>query len=257
MKKIFLALLTVSLGVCICGCGQVDESVPDTDDGDDGFKVTYNSQVQSSAEPKTPMIERNQTGDVSAPEGSISFEEACEILDKCSMQELSLPQSVKDYKKYYFATVDYDGKKYYSIYPYVEKNNKKVFVGANCLVSCSGSEVLVKDWLGHYEDAEIGNASYDKELNELYPNAKATPNEAVLSLTEKKDLGLEYDLSKYTFEFLEETKDIQGINCFVITPKIEFEGEIKLSSKMYLNTDGSGKVYRTDPNDSKEYIELK
>lgn len=252
MKKIWITITAVLLAVTLCGCNETQENSTVTDDN----TVSRQTVAERSEEPvQESVINRNQSKEVVTPNGSITYQEACSIVDQCGMRELELPQSAKDYQKYYFDTVSYYGDLYYSIYLYVEKDKKKVFVGNNILVSCDGKLVLKKDWLGHYEKVSQNGADSDPTLEELYPSAKTTPVEAAKALADK-NLGLEYGLSQCVFEFAEETTDIQSINCFVVTPKVELTDSTKYLKKIYINTDGSGQVFQADPNEKGEYIEL-
>ena len=89
-----------------------------------------------------------------------------------------------------------------------------------------------------------------------FPDAKISPSEALKALADK-NLQLEYNLSQYVFEFLDEAKDIQSINCYVVTPKIELADSINLVQRLYISTDGTNRVFKNAPNEKGEYIELK
>ena len=242
--RVLTALLLVfSLG--LCGCSQNDNS------SDDNKQNTASSTEESKV-----FIERKDAGEPSAPEESISFKEACEMLDKMSMKETYLPQSMKDYKKLYFGTIDYVSEKYYSVYPYIEAANKKIFVGTNCLVSCDGSDILKKTWIGDYAEV-TSSADTDKSLEELYPGAKVTPNEILTVLAEhEKSLSLEHDISKYIFEVADKLVDIDGKKCYKIMPKIEFMDGIRICQSFYGTVDGSNEIWQADISQNGEYKKL-
>ena len=149
MKKIGVAVMAALLMAAVCGC----------EEGEPPLSTVSDTSVSQA---ETSVISKNKTDTVSVPSESIPFEEACAILDTCGAKETGLPQSMKDFQKYYFGTVQYYGKAYYSIYPYVESNDQKIFVGTNLLVSCSdGGLVLKKSWLGVYEEVPTGTAAED------------------------------------------------------------------------------------------------
>lgn len=254
MKKFLCVLISA---VCMTALGGCDEKLPPpADDIDESsFRIDYSPQVSDNID-QASIINRNQNKTVSSPEESISFEKACEILDKCDMNDLQLPESARYFKKYYFDTVEYYNKMYYSVYFYSEKDDKKVFVGNNTLVSCDGELVLTKNWLGYYDEVKQNNAENDKDFKEIFPDAKISPSEALKALADK-NLQLEYNLSQYVFEFLDEAKDIQSINCYVVTPKIELADSINLVQRLYISTDGTNRVFKNAPNEKGEYIELK
>ena len=242
MKKIlylFMAAMVFSLGGC-------SENNAVSDDLPSAASNTASAYV----------VQKNENKTVSSPNESISFEEACELLDKCSMTELELPQSAKDFQKYYFGTVDYYGKSYYSVYFYTEKDDKKIFVGSNVLVSCDGSFALVKNLFGQYEKLTENGCTSDKNYQELYPDAKISPAEALRSLADK-DLQTDYPLSKLVFDFGTALTEIQGIPCYDVTPKVEFTDSMTMLQKIYITADGSDKALKNDLYDKNEYIELK
>ena len=264
MKKIvFISILSASL--LLCGCSQngdnsempVESSYAQIYEDSDGNLVYEDSKYEIV---EGSLIERNGDEDEpSAPEGSISFEEAVEILDSCSFEELYLPQSVSDYEKYYFGTVTHNDLLYYSIDPYVEADGKKIFVGTNCLVACDGSKVLMKTWASDYMSVEIGSAENDKSLSELYGDCEATPNDAIASLAKfsESQLGLEHSLSSYTFEVDTKIHDIKGIECYQATPKLNYTNLMSMTAPYYISADGSGRVFIADTENKGSYIEIK
>lgn len=254
MKKILCVLISAVFITALSGCDEKIAPPANDDDDENVINITSNLQDLENKN-QGSLINRNEIKTVSAPEESISFEKACQILDTCDMNELQLPQSPKYFQKYYFNTVEYYGKMYYSVYFYSEKDDKKVFVGNNTLVSCDGELVLTKNWLGYY-DKVTQNSDKNKEFKELFPDAKAEPCEALKALADK-NLQLEYTLSQYVFEFLNETYDVQTINCYVVTPKTEFSDSVSIGQKLYISTDGTNRVFKNNPDEKGEYIELK
>ena len=242
MKKIVYLLMISAMLFSIGGCSE-----------NNGVSVT---EDESRTDSQAYIIQKNQNKTVLSPNDSISFEKACEFLDKCSMTELELPQSAKDFQKYYFGTVDYYGKTYYSVYFFTEKDDKKVFVGNNVLVSCDGSFALVKNLVGQYEKLTENGCTSDTDYHELYPDVKTSPVEALQCLADK-NLQTDYSLSKLVFDFGTELTEIQGIPCYETTPKVEFTDSMTMLQKIYITADGSGKVLKNDLYDKNEYIELK
>lgn len=253
MKKFLCVLISAVFMTALSGC---DEKLPSpaNDDNQNVLKITSDPRDLEST-PQGSVINRNENKTVSAPEGSIGFEKACDILDKCDMNDLQIPQSAKYFQKYYFGTVEYYNKMYYSIYLYSEKDDKKVFIGNNILVSCDGELVLTKSWLGYYDKVSQNNNENDKDFKELFPDAKQAPSEALKALADK-NLQLEYTLSQYVFEFSYETINVQSIECYIVTPKIEFTDSINLVQRLYISTDGTNRVFKNNPDEKGEYIEL-
>lgn len=254
MKKIlFITLLCCTLAVC--GCAKKDsQNKPATPDDSNVIYISDTSEKPM----KNKLVERGDSPEVSAPDGSISFEQACKLVDSCSIENFYLCQSLKDYQKYYFGTIEYKGEKYYSIYPCLEIKGKKIFMGTNCLVSCTGSFVLTQNWMGGYETVDQNTAVLDKDWKTRCPDAKVSPNEAITALVDKeKLLGLEHDISAYTFETDLNLKEINGIPCYAFTPKLEYTDHLELLGVLYVSADGTGCVYKSSPDDSSEYIEIK
>lgn len=235
-----LSALMFSLG----GCSEKN----DVSDNPNIGTETDNSQVY--------VVQKNENKTVSSPTDSISFEKACEFLDKCGMTELELPQSAKDFQKYYFGTVDYLGKSYYSVYFYTEKGDKKIFVGNNVLISCDGTFALIKNLFGQYEALTENGYVTDVDYRELYPDAKTTPVEALQSLADK-NLQTDYPLSKLVFDFGTELTEIQGVPCYEVTPKVEFSDSMTMLQKIYITADGSNQALKRDIYEKNEYIMLK
>lgn len=244
-KALTALLLALSLG--LCGCSQNDSGKNDSD----------NNDLSSASEDVSKVfIERKDAGEPSAPEGSISFEKACELLDDCSLKETYLPQSMKDYKKMYFGTIDYMSEKFYSVYPYIEAANKKIFVGTNCLVACDGSFSLKKTWIGEYSEL-TESADSDKSFEELYPGAKVTPNEILTVLAEnEKSLSLEYDITKYIFEVGGKIFEIDGKKCYKIIPKLEYMDSVTILQSFYGTIDGSNEIWKADLDNDGKYKKI-
>ncbi len=252
MKKlivIFLAALTAAM----CGCSQRNNTTSESSDGD--IIVVSDTSVKPLGDDR---IKREHSPEVSAPSGSVSIEQACRLLDSCSMEQFYLSESMSKYKKYYFNTVDFNGEKYYSFYPYLEINGKKIYVGTNVIADCTGNFVLAKNWMGGYETVNTSTAINDRDYTERYPDAKISPNEALAVLTEKeKLLGLDSDISEYIFETDETLSEINGVPCYRITPKVEYLDHIELLSPYYVLADKSSSVMVGVKGKQGEYKELK
>lgn len=263
MKKslITVSALALSLFLTACSPGSAENSVTsssaqwyETSDG----TVVYNDNASKTDEGS--LIERNgNKNEVSSPENSISIEKATSMLDTCAAEDLYLPQSVKNYEKYYSFTVNYGDALYYSFDFYVEKDGKRVFAGTNCLVACDGTQILKEDWMGGYVPVKQNKASSDKSVSEMYGNVKITPNEALLTLASfsEKELGLEYSFLTYTFETDTEISTVKGIKCYKITPKLYYTNSVKMLSPYYVSVDGKNRVFTSDGKDNSQYIEIK
>ena len=246
-------MLSVMLSAGCAGNGSessVSEAAGENSPSASSAESTASSGEQSQ---KEAVIEKKSAGEPSAPDGSMSFEDACKLLDKCGMEELYLPQSAKDYEKLYFATIDYEGEKFYSIYTYINADGKKIFVGTNYIVSIDGEFVGKKHWFGDF--SVVGSTSaIDKQLSELYPDTKITPNEA-LALLAKNEKSLKFDrpIEDYIFEVNPELRDVNGVTCYRVTPKLEYIGHIVLEQNIYIASDGSGGIYRLKNDSFDEY----
>ena len=244
MKKL-IATALLCAAVSLCGCSQKQDKPSESITDSNVIVVSDTSQTSLGND----RIKRSASPEVSAPDGSISIEQALRMLDSCGMEELYLSESMSTYKKYYFNTVDYLGEKYYSFYPYLEADGKMIYVGTNVLVSCNGTMVLAKNWMGGYEPVTQASAQNDKPYTERYPDAKISPNEALASLVKNEGkLGLEYSIPEYIFEFDDGTTDIDGKPCYRITPKLEYLDHIELLKPIYVSADKNAAIVKNDNN---------
>ena len=95
MRKMMLTVV-LSLSLLLCGCAA--DSTEKQSSSTELSSVYEDAAEQSTAE-EYSVIERSKEQEVSAPDNSIRFEEACELLDSCSrkslimkMPEMILPQ---------------------------------------------------------------------------------------------------------------------------------------------------------------------
>ena len=251
MKRVILTICSTAVVLALCGCvsGKNNNSEVSGEDVSviaDEDKVTYQlSGSDEFSEVGGKVIERdNREAEVSAPEGSISLEKAKETVDTCAFEQFYLPSATADYKKYYYGTVDFNGKDYYSMCFYTEKNSVRMYVGTDFYVSCDGKEVLRCDWSGNPTEAEIGGNSTDKTFEQLYKGAEITPNDAlfVLNNIEAAKLGLTEKLSSYTFEIDTKLSTKRGIKCYCITPKLKYENGTKLFNTIYVTADKTDRI---------------
>lgn len=264
MKKIllFIAILSISVMMCACSEQENTETIPENSTAQfsqtDSNTLVYEAEKNEASQ--GTLIERDGSEkQVSAPEGSISIDEAIEILDSCNYEDLYLPESVSSYEKYYFDTVTYNGSEYYSIDFCLESNGKRIFVGTNCIVACDGSQVLKKTWASDYLSVKPNTSDNDKDVKEVFGDVKSTPNDAfrlLLSLGETK-LGLDHNLSIYTFEADSEIHEIKSIKCYEITPKLNYNNSISMLSPYYVTVDGSNRVFIKDEENKDSFIEIK
>ena len=245
-KEIIAALLCMSLA--LCGCTK-NEKKP-SQSQDDNIIIPSDTGPQSYGD---DLINKNSRSDSSAPDGSISFEDACKKLDECPMSAFYLPQSMKDYKKYLFNIVNRSGEEYYSVYPYIEVSGKKIYVGTNALVNCKTGKVLTKNWMGGYEPVDTA-AEPDTDYTVRYPDAKISPNQALTLLAEnKKRLDLEKDISEYVFEIDESIAEPNGTPCYKISPKLEYTDHIDILGSYYVSVEGKNNILVGKKGDQEEY----
>ena len=247
-KRIITAALLLSLLLCGCGSTTGDNgntSVAETA-GTESRVVNVDSSVNSKA--SAGVVAAHSAVSYTAPEGSITFEEVCVILDRCSYKDLYLPQSVSDYEKICTGITKHNEKDYYQVYFYLSKGEEKVFMGTSCLVACDGKSVSRKNWFGTYEEIGTNKAKDDPTWQDIYPGAAVTPNEAMLVLLDKSfnALGLQYELSQYVFEVKSDVKSIEGIECYSVIPKIETGNAVTMLQNCYISTDGSNTVFVPD-----------
>ena len=242
MKKLIATALLCS-AVSLCGCSSNQKTGSESGIDSNIIVVSDTSLAPTGDE----RIKYNASPEVSAPDGSISIEEAYKLLDSCGMEDLYLTESMSAYSKYYFNTVDYHGEKYYSFYPFITAEGKRLLVGTNVLVSCSGTVVLAKNWMGGYDTVTPASAQNDKPYTERYTDAAISPNEALAALAKnEKELGLKYDISEYVFEFDDRTADVNGKPCYRITPKLEYLDHIELLKPLYVSADKDAAIVKND-----------
>lgn len=265
MKKRILTLCSVAIIIAFCGCStgrnsDVDESSERVSVTADSGIITYqtdNTQEFSDVGGNIRERDANEP-EVSAPDGSITIEQAKELVDKCAFEQFYLPSAVSDYKKYYYGTVKMNDKNYYSMCFYAEKNSVRMFVGTDFYVSCDGDEILRCDWSGNLEDVEpIGN-SEDKNEKEIYKDSKISAEDALFLLNDvgSKKLGLTEKLNSYTFEIDAGLSTKRGIKCYCITPKLKYENGIKIFKPIYVTADGTDRILMYNETTS-DYEEIK
>lgn len=256
MKK-KLVMMSLLLSLALCGCAKQDQSKPENS-GNSDSSVDIIVPESSDVSMGDKLISRPESVEPSAPEGSIRLEEAEKMLDGYTMGSFYLTEPMSTYQKYYFGTVNYRGAAYYSFYPYLLIDGKRVLVGTNCLVSCNGKAVLAQNWMGGYDPAEKKTEGMDESYQKQYPDAKISPNEALAVLVKKsKVLSLEKDISDYVFELDESLKEAGSALCYCITPKLEYTDHITLVKSYFVTADGSNTVLVTEEGAPDEYRELK
>ena len=258
MRKKLLAAVCVLACLSLVGCNNGKTGSTSSGSSPDQSSNTIYITDTSLPPMGDKVVEKPKETAVSAPEGSISFEQACAVLDTCGKQNFYLPESMNTYQKYYFATVDYQGEQYYSIYPYIEANGKRLYAGTNCLVSLNGEVVRAQNWMGSYDVIEQNTAEHDKDIQTMYPDAKMTPNQALTALAEKeKALGLSRPIGDYVFETDEKLIEVSGVPCYCFTPKLEYTDHIDLLKVYYVTSDGTNTVLSAVTGSPGEFVELK
>ncbi len=263
-KKLFICLLASVLSV-FCACSSNDNArLTDADEemgvsvyeGSDG-KTIYSFDLDGS---KTEPVENKnlkkhtlQKIEVSAAPGSISLEKAEEILDSCSRYRLYIPGTVAEMKKQYNETITFNGKEYYAISFYLEKDGVRRYVGSDVIVACDGSDIYRLDLSGSYQKVEADAAQNDKPLTEIFKGTGISAKDALFSINnyDPKTLGLEEEITDYTFEISDQLAVKRSISCYRITPKLRYANSVKLCSPIFVAADGSGRtlLYNSDKDD--------
>lgn len=255
-KKIIIGLLLLAL-LTFSSCKQSDkdlETQSETVSGNyrvtsDGIYVTRDENIlQSSAEDGELLGHTGDNIEVSAPEGSISISQAVEILESCAFEKFYLPQKVSTYETYYYKTVEINEEMYYMLGLYTTQKGTRLYLGTNVFVSCDGRSVMKQTWMGGYAPVEIGSGKNDKSFEELYPEAKITPEQALFVLAEKGSSALELtqDVTQYTFEIDSWLSQEQNMDCYRIVPKLTYEHSTKLFEPIYVSVDGKNRVFIRD-----------
>lgn len=267
MKKRRMGLKALTLTAVLLAASVTGGCAGGSSSGTVSEAAGENIRITASGESELPpkedpgsknekLIVKESAGEPSAPDGSISFEDACKLLDKCGMKELYLPQSVSSYEKLYFGTIEYEGEKYYSIYTYVNADGRKVYTGTNYIVAVDGELVAKKHWFGGYTLVS-STSSTDKTQQELFPDTSITPNEALALIAKNESyLGFDHKIEDYIFEFNPELRDANGVTCYRITPKLEYSDHIDLQQNIYVASDGTGGIYRAEDSSAKEFRQL-
>ena len=269
-KKIMLAALLALSIAGLCGCTGEGERDPENPDGsgdiqisvDSEGKVVYDLHPEESApDPKKTgdLIERDtKEKEIIPPKSSISKEEAEKLVDSCSFEGFYLPSKAADFEKFYYDITKRNGKDYFYLCFYKEKNSVRIYFGTDVLVACDGSEILKKDWTGTYVPCEKDSGKKDKSQEELYPGAKKSASEALFAICglDMKKLGLKESLSDYTFETDSKLDTREGVKCYKFTPKLNYEAVTKLGSPVFVTADGTDRVLVLDQKTNK-YTEIK
>lgn len=258
MKKPLTAGLLL-LMLCLSGCSghqqETAEAEPITSNWVDNIEIRYVSGGNESSTTETDLVKKTVSPKVTAPDGSITFKEACALLDTCSMDDFDVPQSIKEYQKFYYGTTEHDGKAYYSLYLYLNgEGNKKIFVGSNALVACDGSEIRVRTLMNDLIPVELNGAGADIPFKTRYPDAVVSPNEALLLLAAKEDrLHLDYGLEDYLFLIETEQEEINGLPCYSVRPRLECTDHNLLVKGFYLSASGPASIFAQDPESNGEH----
>lgn len=265
-SKIIIGTLVVSV-LSLSGCkkGSFSDMSPNNQNSVEGYTVTSEGIYIDTEKISDVSVEDGyligHTGDkpdVSAPQGSISFEDAVKILDSCSFEKFYLPQKVSNYEKHYYETIRHNEDDCYMIGFYINKNGASIYLGTNALVSCDGKKVYKQSWMGSYEEVKIGSSENDKTFQELYPDAKITPDDALFVIESKGKAALELmeNLTQYTFEIDTGLVEKNGVKCYAVYPKLNYEHRVKIFECIYVSADGENRVFIKDNESEDEYKEV-
>lgn len=264
MKRKLLVILAAAMLCSMCGCvskapagssGDDDTSLVVRENSNGGLEFEFDTE-NSFEEVGGKLISRTEEKTPEIPENGISIEEAGKIVDSCSFTRFYLPSEIKNYKKYYYDTIKFNGGDFYQMYFYVEKNGIKMFAGTKYLVACDGSKVYSADWTGSLREEKTDPASKDPDTAELYKDAKISPEEAlfVLNKAEPSSLKLKESLFAYIFETDAKLYEKKSILCYRITPKLEYENGVVMSEPIYVTADGTDRIIMSDGDDYKQVL---
>ena len=259
MKKI-IALLCLNV-LLLCACSNNGSNDRSAETGSSIPAVEYKASSTEAVQKQGDKLRRpEKEPQISAPKGSIDFSEACKLIDNTDKDSLNLLQSASEYKKYYNETVKYLDTDWYSVYLYLEENENRIFTGSNILVSCDGKRICRKTITSDYREltGDRKSANDDKPYTELFPDAKLSPNDALLLVAKKdiKSLGLSGRLSDYLFNVSDTVTEFDSAVCYQIIPVAEYEDSQERFSSIYVNIDGSGRMYLESTGTAEKYIPL-
>ena len=254
VRKISVLLLClVMTGLCAC---KAKAPAPASESGDKvGAYVdesgtiiyTFGDPVDTSRD-DGEVLHRSADEATELPDGSISLQQAKDILDTCSFEQFYLPCSMSSFEKYYEGTEKIGSTEYLVFSIYAEKNGARIFVGTHALVSTDGKTVLKENWAGTHDSAVTDSTSEDKTEEQLFPEAKVSPGEAIFAICskDKEKLGLENELIDYTFEIDTKLHTIKSVPCYKLTPKLYYTKSVQMAAPIYVSSDGNGNVIITD-----------
>ena len=253
-KKISILLLCVMLtGLCACRTKAPSDTADTSDsvgayvDESGTIVYTFGDPVETSRD-DGQLIHRSANEATDLPDGSITLQQAKNIIDTCAFEQLYLPCSTSSFGKYYEGTEKIGTAGYLVFSLYAEKNGTRLFVGTHVLVSTDGKSVVKENWAGTHESVKTDSTGEDKTEKELYPEADVSPTEAIFAIysKDKEKLGLENELIDYTFEIDTKLHTIKSVPCYKLTPKLYYTKSVKMSAPIYVSSDGKNNVMIMD-----------
>lgn len=256
MKRSFLMILCALTVLSFSSCGDNDStptsSVPKNSNETSIIGVEPSNNIDNTV-PERALKEI----EVSAPEGSISFEAAVQQLQRCLSSDLYLPDTPTAYKAFYAETTTINDMECYRIDLYLQdEDGTFFFVGVPYAVSCDGKYVFVKTIVGDYIPVQPVDEDEQKDYNALYENVTLSPADAIKEVNNViSEFNLNNNISDYYLRFDKNLYEVMDKSCYRIVITGYTSNSLQMAAFAFVSvTDGM--VYAIDPSDSTQYIAL-
>lgn len=257
MKKSIIFILSALVLMSFSACSNDDttqHSTPQTPitQLSDGTLV-IGEKIESAAPVESHRDLHEQ--EVSAPENSITFEEAVTLLKSCKATELYLPDNPLCYEAFYVKTENIYETPCYFIDLFLNVNGTPIFVGVPYAVSCDGKNVFVKTITGDFYEVEISAQETLEDYIKIYPNAKFAPNDAIKSIEKltPEQIGIENELTNYYLRFDKDLITVTDDLCYRISVTAYTNDGVQMPAFLFVSA-SSGTIYKTDPIDNSKFV---
>ena len=259
MKRTMALILCVFTfaGLTACRDTETEESSDydvDVSQTSDGTLIIGDASETSTEE----VSQRNlNEAEVSASDGSISFDEAVELLQSCQSTDMYLPDSPSEYEAFYVETTTINDIECYRIDLYLNVNSVPMFVGVPYAVSCDGQYVLEKTIVGSWSIIEPVSAEEQEDYLTIYDSPSFSPNEAIESVEKLtlEQVGIENELTDYYLRFEKTLYTVVDDECYRISVTAYTSSGVQIAAFIFVSA-SSGTIYKTDPDDNSQYIIL-
>lgn len=259
MKKSIIFILSAFILMSFAACSDQDttrQSTPQTPvtQLSDGTLI-IGEKIESAAPAEVQRDLHEQ--EVSAPENSITFEEAVNLLKSCKATDLYLPDNPSGYEAFYVKTENVYETPCYFIDLFSNVNGTPVFVGVPYAVSCDGKSVFVKTITGDFSEIEPSEQETPDDYTKIYPNAKFAPNDAIKAIEKltPEQIGIENELANYYLRFDKDLLTVTDDSCYRISVTSYTNGGVQMPSFLFVSA-SSGTIYKTDPTDNSKFITI-